>query len=239
MEQPSQNIVHRIPRKAPFGLDKFILVGNQRIHYIEAGTGNPLLLLPGSFTTQRIWNRLIPLLAAQYRVLAPRAQAGFSVEGQTDLLAAMVRQMEIKKVDLLGGPAVGEMVFDFAARYPDQVNKIISIQGGVFVAPEPAKKPGKGWPRLSFSGRNPGQVAERAKSIRAVVLFLYGSKCDVRAVPLTQNIQFLRDFLPQSWIVCLEGGIHEISMHSPEEISDLILLFLSTDLSPKKAGHVA
>lgn len=236
MEQPTHNIVRRIFRKATFGRDKFILVQKQRIHYIEAGKGEAVVLLPGTYSTHRIWNRLTPLLAVEYRILAPNYEVeDISTETQTDLIARMVQQMGIGKVNLVGGLTGGAVVFDFSARYPDLVNKIICIQGRVFPDSYNSKNTGKKWYKINvFSGKQSNKFEERAKLIQAPILYLYGTKSDNKTIPLRKNLEYLKNYLPQAWIIALEGGIHDLSMHKPEEIADLILVFLKTNLSKPK-----
>ena len=41
-----------------------------RLHYVEAGAGEPILLIPGAFTTYRAWNRVLAGLSLHARVLA-------------------------------------------------------------------------------------------------------------------------------------------------------------------------
>jgi pimeloyl-ACP methyl ester carboxylesterase len=47
------------------------LIGGRRLHYLEAGAGDPLLLLHGASGGAANWYRLIGPLAERYRVLAP------------------------------------------------------------------------------------------------------------------------------------------------------------------------
>src|SRR5574337_140490 len=58
-----KNDQHRVFSKAAFGSDRFALVRDYNIHYVEAGEGQPLLLIPGAFTTYRTWNRVLPELS--------------------------------------------------------------------------------------------------------------------------------------------------------------------------------
>jgi pimeloyl-ACP methyl ester carboxylesterase len=140
---------HRLFRKAKYGVDKFILVGKYKIHYVEAGQGAPVVLIPGSYSTYRAWNRLMPILGKEYQLLAldylgvgdsdkPRRGFDYTIQEQTDLIAAMVRQLGLTRVNLIGGSYGGAIVFDFAARYPDLVHKTVSIEGGV-VRPQKMK----------------------------------------------------------------------------------------------------
>lgn len=142
IEKSRNNNSFRVIRKAKYGVDKFALVQKYKIHYVEAGQGAPILMIPGSYSTYRVWNRLMPLLAREYRILAldylgvgdsdkPKQGFDYTIQEQTDVVAEFVRLLNLGKVTLIGGSYGGAIAFDFAARYPDLTQKIVSIEGGV------------------------------------------------------------------------------------------------------------
>jgi pimeloyl-ACP methyl ester carboxylesterase len=149
MLRSEKGITRRVFHKAKFGVDRFILVQTYKIHYVEAGAGEPVILIPGTYSTYRVWNRLMPLLAGDFRLLAldyvgtgdsdkPTKGFDYTVQEQTDIIVRMIRQMGLDKVSLIGGSYGGAIVFDFAARYPELTSKIVSIEGGV-VRPDKIK----------------------------------------------------------------------------------------------------
>jgi pimeloyl-ACP methyl ester carboxylesterase len=296
--------VSQVFRKARHGTDKFILVQKYRIHYVEAGKGEPVILIPGSYSTYRAWNRLMPLLEGEYRLIAldyigagdsdkPSSGFEYTINEQTDLIAQMIRQMELGKVNLVGGAYGGAIVFDFAARYPEMVNKIVSIEGGV-IAPEadkdsplnyclklpvigdlfikitrtgvlngPAMRLATGkwyremssadrkevmehissnaksasrvsWYKISLARKSSLDMERAARSIKAPILFLYGTKSDFKEMLLDRNIAFLKTYLPHAWIIAVEGGIYDLAMQKPGEVAALILEFLRQKPVPKK-----
>src|SRR5438128_9971387 len=50
---------------------RFATVNGVRLHYLEAGTGSPSILLHGFGETSHMWLPLIPKLAVNHRVIAP------------------------------------------------------------------------------------------------------------------------------------------------------------------------
>ncbi len=244
----------RLFHKAGYGLDKFILVGKHKLHYVEAGNGDPVVLIPGSHTTCRAWNRLMPLLGEHYRILAldypgvgnsdkPRKGFNYTLQEQTDLIAVMVKQLGLNKVNLIGGLYGGAIAFDFAARYTGLVNKIVSIEGGV-IQPENAKSaPHEYRVKLPLVGDLLGRIARRsstsleeeARGIKSPVLYLYGTRSDLNKIALNKNIEYLKKYLPHAWIVSLEGGIHDLVLQKPVEVADLILEFLRPRSAPSLA----
>ncbi len=228
----------RTVRKIKCGTDKFILVRNTRVHYVEAGQGETVLLLPGSESTFRIWNRVMPLLAQKYRVLAldyPRiTEVGASDQSANaklgevaDLIAQMVRQMKLEKVSLVGISLAGAISLDFASRYPELVDKVVSIGGHITQLHTKKGSLRKSLKRFGIVHDASIDIEEEAKAIKSPVLYIYGSQTNLREIPLKENLEFLQTYLPQAWIAAVEGGIFELAMQKPEDLSSLIAEFLS------------
>jgi pimeloyl-ACP methyl ester carboxylesterase len=126
------------------GMDRWINVEGYHLHYVEVGHGQPVLLIPGAWSTYRAWNPILPFLADSYRLLAvdyvgagesdkPTAGFRYTVEEQADLLAVMIKQLDLGNVHVVGGSYGGAIALNLAARYPALVNTVVSIEGGVVV----------------------------------------------------------------------------------------------------------
>jgi pimeloyl-ACP methyl ester carboxylesterase len=135
-----KNDRQKVFSKSQYGTDKFIVVYDRHIHYVEAGGGEPVLLIPGAFSTYRDWNRIIPFLSKHYRVLAidylgvgdsdkPRSGVGYTIEAQADMMVKMLETLQISKVHIVGVSYGGGIALNLAARYPDRVGKIVCIEG--------------------------------------------------------------------------------------------------------------
>ena len=135
-----KNDQHKIYSKPKYGVDRFVVVKGYNIHYVEAGEGQPILLIPGAFSTYRHWNRMIPYLSKHYKVFCidylgagdsdkPRSGFKYTIEEQADLIAKMIETLQISKVHILGVSYGGAIALNLAARYPEKVDKIISIEG--------------------------------------------------------------------------------------------------------------
>lgn len=99
---------------------RFAGVNGWRMHYIDEGSGDPVLLLHGNPTWGYLWRKTIPpLLAAGHRVIVPD-QIGFglsekptsehahTLDGHAANLVALVRQLDLKRLTVVchdwGGP---------------------------------------------------------------------------------------------------------------------------------------
>jgi pimeloyl-ACP methyl ester carboxylesterase len=164
-------------------VDKFVVVQGYNIHYVEVGEGDPIILIPGAFSTYRHWNRVIPHLSKHYRLICidylgvgdsdkPRSGFGYTIEEQADLIAKMIEVLQLSKVQIFGVSYGGAIALNLAARYPKKVDKIISIEGNGIKHQDFPYRPMKGllgWPvvgELSIGAIRLG-VADRfvAKSV--------------------------------------------------------------------------
>ena len=178
-----KNDQQKIYSKPKYGVDKFVVVQGYTIHYVEAGEGEPILLIPGAFSTYRHWNRIIPCLSKQYKLLCidylgvgdsdkPRSGFGYTIEEQADLMVKMIEALQIPKVQIIGVSYGGAIALNLAARYPEKVDKIVSIEGNGIKHQGIPYRPMKGllgWPvvgELSIGAIRLG-VADRlvAKSV--------------------------------------------------------------------------
>jgi len=135
-----KNDHHRVYSKPKYGQDRFVVVQGYNIHYIESGEGEPVLLIPGAWSSYRFWNRIIPFLSKHNRILAldylgagdsdkPRSGFDYSVEEQANLIARMIEVLEISRVHIVGTSYGGSIALTLAARYPDRIGKVVSIEG--------------------------------------------------------------------------------------------------------------
>jgi pimeloyl-ACP methyl ester carboxylesterase len=142
-----KNGEHRVYSMPRYGSDRFVTVRGYVIHYVEAGRGRPLLLIPGAFTTYRTWNRVLPALALHYRVLAvdylgvgdsdkPEQGFRYTVEEQADLMAELIAALRLSRINVMGASYGGAVALNLAARYPDLVEKVVCIEGGALITPE-------------------------------------------------------------------------------------------------------
>jgi 4,5:9,10-diseco-3-hydroxy-5,9,17-trioxoandrosta-1(10),2-diene-4-oate hydrolase len=115
--------------------EKFVLVNGAKIHYQQAGTGRPLLLLHGLVGSAKNWRQNISFLACHSTVYAvdlfnmgesdrvPGLDAG--LEATADRLAAYMDALGLDEADISGHSHGGAIAMMFAARHPHRVRSLI------------------------------------------------------------------------------------------------------------------
>jgi pimeloyl-ACP methyl ester carboxylesterase len=102
-----------------------------------SGSGEPLVLLHGSFMTiSNNWTGWIDELSKARQVIAVEMQGhgrtadinrDFSYESLADDIAAMLDYLKIRQADLLGYSMGGGVAMQVAIRHPEKVRKVVSI----------------------------------------------------------------------------------------------------------------
>lgn len=106
--------------------------------YLEAGTGDPVLLLHGSgpgVSAWANWQHTIPGLAREYRVLAPDVvgygstsrpdDVRYSLDTWTDHVVGFMDALGLERVSLVGNSLGGRISLSLAERHPDRVARMV------------------------------------------------------------------------------------------------------------------
>jgi pimeloyl-ACP methyl ester carboxylesterase len=112
---------------------RFANVNGVRLHYLVAGSGEPVVLLHGYAQTSHMWRPLMAKLASTHTLIAPDLRgAGASatpVDGYTKAamardIKALVHKLGYNRVGLVGHD-IGLMVaYAYAAQYPKAVERV-------------------------------------------------------------------------------------------------------------------
>ena len=105
-----------------------------RLHYLDVGSGEPLVLLHGNGESSEYFSRQIGFFAGHYRVLAvdtrghgqsPRGTGAFTLERFADDLNDFLTRLNIGRASILGFSDGGNVALLFALKYPDKVVRLI------------------------------------------------------------------------------------------------------------------
>lgn len=171
------------------GTSRFTKAGDLTLHYHEAGTptevgaGLPLVMLHGGGPGATSWSNFgacLDRFAGQFRVLLVD-QPGFGrsdkpeVEGHyftfaADRLAALLDELGIERIHLLGNSLGGGTAVRFALKHPKRVGRLILMGPGGLSLNVLSPDPTEGTKRLFEFGAPPGPSKEKmAAFIRSMV----------------------------------------------------------------------
>lgn len=124
-----------------------------RLHYVEEGEGDPVLLLHGNPTWSYLYRRFIPPLAeAGYRAIAfdhmgfgrsdrPPGHERYTLRAHVDNMLALVRELDLRRITLVMQDWGGPIGFGAAVEEPDRIARLVIMNTGVGVFPSGTPMP--------------------------------------------------------------------------------------------------
>jgi len=116
------------------------------MHYVDEGSGDPILLLHGEPTWSYLYRRMIPPLSSRFRVVAPdylgfgRSDKPLEIEDYTyDLhvasIRALVENLDLRRITVVVQDWGGPIGFRFAVENPDRVARLVVMNTGIGARP--------------------------------------------------------------------------------------------------------
>lgn len=108
-----------------------------RMHYVDEGSGEPIILIHGEPTWAYLYRNFIPQLSRRFRVIAPDnmgfgksetpPDADYTLDRHARNLGRLIEELDLRDITLVmqdwGGP-MGAVV---ASRYPDRMKRFVAM----------------------------------------------------------------------------------------------------------------
>ncbi|MDB5282014.1 MAG: alpha/beta hydrolase, partial [Bacteroidota bacterium] len=138
----------------------YITVNNIKLHYVEEGTGELVILLHGFPEYWYGWRNQIPVFSKNYRVIAPDMRgynlsdkpqnvSDYKIETLAADIAALIKGLGAEKAIVVGHDWGAAVAWAVASLYPEVVSKLAILN-----VPHPAEM------RKAFLGFNFAQIAK-------------------------------------------------------------------------------
>ena len=161
---PARQIGPAISSDFPFE-SHFLEVKGSKMHYVDIGTGDPILFIHGNPTSSYLWRNIIPYAVPYGRAIAVDL-IGMGKSDQPDLdyrfkthavyLEEFINKLDLTNITLVihdWGSALG---MDFARRHPDRVKAIAFMEAIV--------PPALPVPSYAAMGKNTGEFFRSVKT---------------------------------------------------------------------------
>jgi 2-hydroxy-6-oxo-6-(2'-aminophenyl)hexa-2,4-dienoate hydrolase len=124
---------------------EYVDAGGIRTHYLEAGSGPPLVLIHGGGSGADAygnWRDCIPLYAPKFRTFAvdmvgfgktakpDPASYGYTQKGRNEHIAAFIRALDVGPVSLIGNSMGGATALGVAMTRPELVSRLVLMGAG-------------------------------------------------------------------------------------------------------------
>lgn len=116
--------------------NNYVEVNGIKLHYVEGGEGQPLVLLPGWPETWWAYHKIMPALAENYRVIvvdirgmgsSDKPADGYDKKSMAGDILELVKKLGYEKINIGGHDIGAHVAFSFAANFPAQTAKLILL----------------------------------------------------------------------------------------------------------------
>ncbi|AFZ83198.1 hydrolase or acyltransferase of alpha/beta hydrolase superfamily [Candidatus Kinetoplastibacterium blastocrithidii TCC012E] len=125
---------------------KTIKLNQYNFHYVNKGTGMPLLLIHGSLCDSRYWKKQTDRLCINHEIFALNlrhywpnkfdlANSEFSLDQHSYDIIKFIQEVVKKPVNILGHSRGATLSLNIAAKKPELINKLILAEPGGLIIP--------------------------------------------------------------------------------------------------------
>jgi pimeloyl-ACP methyl ester carboxylesterase len=228
----------------------FLKLNGTNLYYEVYGKGAPILLLHGNSGSIKDFYQEIPELSKNYQVIAVDTRGqGKSIDVSkkdftytlfADDMKALIDQLGLKKVNIVGWSDGGNTGLEFALKYPENLNKLVTI--GANASPEGVDERlityMKNQMLVSQLQNNPEKFNENRlvkimlkepniskKSLNKIqnpVLVIAGEKDVIKQM----HTEFIAKEIPNAELKIYKDATHMVPYEKPEELNKDVLEFL-------------
>jgi len=140
----------------PWSGSDLTLKSGHRLHYLDEGTGDPVLMVHGNPTWSFYWRNLVTALSPTQRCVVPdHIGSGLSdkpqdwtyrLQDHIDNLVALIDHLDLQKITLVVHDWGGAIGFGAALARPDRIARIVVFNTSVFLDHVPLSIRMARWP---------------------------------------------------------------------------------------------
>jgi haloalkane dehalogenase len=136
-------MTHAISADFPFKAN-YVEVHGSQMHYVDEGTGDPILFLHGNPTSSYLWRNIIPHLTSLGRCIAPdligmgksdKPDIGYRFFDHARYLDGFIEALGLTNITLVIHDWGSGLGFHYAHRYPENVQAIAFMEALVMPTP--------------------------------------------------------------------------------------------------------
>ena len=116
---------------------KFQKIGNDKIHYIDEGTGDPILFLHGIPMSSYSWRNIIPHISNSARCIAidymgfgksDKPNIDYTFSDQYTYLEAFIDALKLKNITLIMTDMGGVLGTKYATKHPENIKGLVYME---------------------------------------------------------------------------------------------------------------
>lgn len=229
---------------------KYVKLKDTDLYYEVYGEGEPLVLLHGNSGSIKDYYQQIPVLSKQYKIIAidtrgqgkskDTSKRDFTYKLFADDVKALADELKLDKINIVGWSDGGCTGLEFALKYPERLNKLVTIGANTFpegvedklierftnqmkqlndMAPEETFKERR---LLKIMLTQPNISKDDLNKIKNPVLVIAGD----RDVIKPDHTKFISKQIPHAEMKIYKDTTHMVPYEKPDQLNADILSFL-------------
>lgn len=229
---------------------KYLKLKDTDLYYEVYGDGEPLVLLHGNSGSIKDYYQQIPVLSKQYKVIVmdtrgqgkskDASKKDFTYKLFADDVKALADDLKLDKINIVGWSDGGNTGLEFALKYPERLNKLVTIGANAF--PEGVEEKlierftnqmtqlNQLAPAETFNERRllkimltePNINKNDLNKIKSPVLVIAGDRDVIKA----DHTEFISKQIPNGEKKIYKDTTHMVPYERPDELNADILSFL-------------
>ena len=135
----------------------YLKFNKKNIYYQVQGEGEPLIILNGVMMSHMSWLMFLPTLTINNKIIlvdffdqgkSDKMEYSYKQDIEVDMLKALIDELNIKKVNLLGISYGGEVALQFAVKYKESIDKLLLFNTTAYTNPW-LTDIGRGWVNIA------------------------------------------------------------------------------------------
>jgi haloalkane dehalogenase len=153
--------------------------GGMRMHYIDEGSGDPILCLHGEPSWCYLYRKMIPILKDKHRVVAPdligfgrsdkpSEKSDYTFAMHHDALVALIEKLDLRRITLVCQDWGGLLGLPIATEHPDRFARLVIMNTGLPSGDGPPSAAFLAWRAFAATQKDMdiGRLIERASKTK-------------------------------------------------------------------------
>ncbi|AZA80655.1 hypothetical protein C1637_12515 [Chryseobacterium lactis] len=229
---------------------KYLKLKDTDLYYEVYGEGEPLVLLHGNSGSIKDFYQQIPILSKHYKVIAvdTRGQGkskdiskkDFTYRLFADDVKALADDLKLDKINIVGWSDGGNTGLEFALKYPDHLNKLVTIGANAFPEGVESKLIERFTTQMTqLNQLSPAETLNERRLLKIMLTEPHISKNDLntiksqvlviagdRDVIKPDHTEFISKQIPNAEMKIYKDTTHMVPFEKPDQLNTDIMNFI-------------
>ncbi len=217
---------------------RFVVLDGTMVHYRDEGTGYPMVLLHGAFSSLHTFDKWTEILKNEFRIVrydllgfgltGKHSSDDYSMEAQLKILRGLLDVLRIDRCVLCGSSLGAWIAWEFALKYPSRLRKLLLMDAAGFLDKDSIPLPFK-MARTPFANKVVRMVVRR-NLLEQFVRQVYSNEEKITTELIDRYFElFSREGNPDAFLIMVNKTTYKDNTHRLSNIRVPTLILWGED----------